>query len=104
MDGAVTPEDLAAVPKVAVVFGNEQYGVGAAARSLCDGRYTIPMTGFAQSLNVSVAAAITLYAATRGRVPGLAAEDHAALRARFMMLSVPRAHEVVREHLSRRAS
>jgi len=104
MDGEVGPEALAAVPKVAVVFGNEQTGVGAAARSACDGRYTIPMHGFAQSLNVSVAAAITLFCATRGRESGLSPDDLTQLRARFMMLSVPRALEVVREHLSRRAT
>lgn len=103
MDGEVTPEDLRAVPKVAVVFGNEQYGVGAAVQSVCDGRYTIPMQGFAQSLNVSVAAAITLFSATRGRSAGLAEDDCTQLRARFMMLSVPRADEVVHEYLSRRA-
>lgn len=101
MDGARTPEDLAAVDKAAIVFGNEKSGVGAALAALADERMAIPMAGFSQSLNVSVAAAITLYSATRGRSPDLDAREREELRARFMFLSVPRAYEVVAEHLSR---
>jgi tRNA (guanosine-2'-O-)-methyltransferase len=102
MDGELTPEDLPEAPRVAVVFGNEQTGASKRMRTLCDGFYTIPMYGFAQSLNVSVAAAITLFSATRSGAPPLADDDRACLLARFMMLSVPRAEEVVLEHLSRR--
>lgn len=103
MDGQLTPEDLARIPQVAIVFGNEHAGVSRALAEAADGHYTIPMRGFAQSLNVSVATAITLYGATRPRAGDLAPEDAQALRARFMMLSVPRAHEVVAEHLGRRS-
>jgi tRNA (guanosine-2'-O-)-methyltransferase len=102
MDGARRPEDLAAVDKAAVVFGNEKSGVGAALAALADERVAIPMSGFAQSLNVSVAAAITLYAATRGRASELDEDARTELRARFMLSSVPRGDEVVAEHLSRR--
>jgi tRNA (guanosine-2'-O-)-methyltransferase len=83
------------------VFGSEKSGVSEAVLELCDGRYTIPMRGFSQSLNVSVAAALTLYAATRGRKGDLSAEDELALRARFMWLSMPEAQAVVAEQLSR---
>jgi tRNA (guanosine-2'-O-)-methyltransferase len=102
MAGDLEPEDLRRVRKLAVVFGNEQSGVGQAIAALCDGRYTIPMQGFAQSLNVSVAAAITLYSATRGREGDLSEAERTELRARFMLMSVPRSEHVVREHLSRR--
>jgi tRNA (guanosine-2'-O-)-methyltransferase len=103
MDGQLTPADLHASPRVAVVFGNEQNGVSPELRALSDGSYTIPMAGFSQSLNVSVAAAITLFSATRGGGGALDDADREELLARFMMLSVPRAGEVVLEHLSRRA-
>lgn len=103
MDGDTAPEELRREQRVAVVFGNEQSGVAPATAALCDRRYAIPMRGFAQSLNVSVAAAITLYAATRGRSSELDADEQAELRARFMFLSVPRADAIVREHLARRA-
>jgi tRNA (guanosine-2'-O-)-methyltransferase len=102
MEGNVAPEQLRDVTKLAFVFGNEQSGVRSAFAEICDGRCTIPMAGFAQSLNVSVAAAITLYCATRGRHGDLSVQDRLELRARFMLLSVPRADQVVREQLQRR--
>lgn len=101
MEGTVTPEQLCSVEKLAVVFGNEKTGVRGAMTDLYDERYAIPMQGFVESLNVSVAAAITLYSATRGRKSDLTAEERDELRARFMLLSVPRADEVVAEHLGR---
>ncbi len=104
MDGEATPEDLARVERVAIVFGNEHAGVRPELAERADGRYTIPMRGFAQSLNVSVAAAVTLYGATRDRERALGDDDRLRLRARFMMLSVPRADEVVAEHLQRAVS
>jgi tRNA (guanosine-2'-O-)-methyltransferase len=89
------------MPRVALVFGSEHSGVSDAVLELCDGRYTIPMRGFSQSLNVSVAAALTLYAATRGRPGDLAEDERTTLRARFMWLSMPEAQAVVAEQLAR---
>ena len=102
MDGASTPEDLPALSKAALVFGNEKSGASAELCALADGRYKIPMHGFAQSLNVSVAAAISLYTATRGRTPELSPGECDVLRARFMLLSVERGEQVVAEYLDRR--
>jgi tRNA (guanosine-2'-O-)-methyltransferase len=62
---AVSLEELPVDEPVALVFGNEKEGVSAPARALCDGAYTIPMDGFVQSLNISVAAAISIYSITR---------------------------------------
>ncbi|HEX7478196.1 MAG TPA: RNA methyltransferase [Polyangiales bacterium] len=101
MDGSLRPEDLAAQPRVAIVFGNEHAGVSDELRALADGTYTIPMRGFVQSLNVSVAAAITLAAATRDRPGDLDAEQRQTLRARYLLASIPRAHEILNEHLRR---
>jgi len=101
MDGSVEPDALASIPRVALVFGSEHTGVSEAVLELCDGRYTIPMRGFSQSLNVSVAAALTLFAATRGRSGDLEAAEREGLRARFMWLSVDEARAIVAEHLAR---
>lgn len=54
--------------KIALVFGNEHHGVSDEAAELADGNFQIPMVGMIQSLNVSVACAVTLYEAMRQRV------------------------------------
>lgn len=46
---------------LALVFGNEGSGVSAEASRLGDGFFLIPMTGFPQSLNLSVSVAATVY-------------------------------------------
>lgn len=52
----------------ALLFGNEDEGVSAEALALSDGSFTIPQSGFAESLNISVACAVTLFEAKRQRV------------------------------------
>lgn len=71
----------------ALVFGNEQRGVTDEAANLADHTVTIPMQGMVESLNISVACAVTLYEAMRQRsavgmydLPQLNAEDMATLR------------------------
>ncbi len=54
--------------KAAIVFGNEHAGVSEEAASLADSTIMIPMMGMIQSLNVSVACAVTLYEALRQRL------------------------------------
>lgn len=54
--------------KVALVFGNEHHGVSDEAAELADGNFQIPMVGMIQSLNVSVACAVSLYEAMRQRL------------------------------------
>lgn len=50
---------------VALLFGNEQDGVSQEALRQCDGNFIIPQVGMIQSLNVSVACAVSLYEAYR---------------------------------------
>jgi len=86
--------DLSFAGKVALVFGNESRGVSDEAVRLADATYAIPMRGFVQSFNVSVAAAISLAKAVerreaeRGRHGDLSEADVAALRERFYVLAV----------------
>lgn len=51
----------------ALLFGNEDEGVSKEALALCDGNFTIPQAGFAESLNISVACAVSLFEARRQR-------------------------------------
>lgn len=53
---------------LALVVGSEGEGLQPAVREACDERVAIPMRGPAESLNVSVAAGVLLFAATRPRV------------------------------------
>jgi tRNA (guanosine-2'-O-)-methyltransferase len=48
----------------AFLFGNERDGLSPEALHLADETFVVPMVGFAQSLNISVAAAVTLFHAT----------------------------------------
>jgi tRNA (guanosine-2'-O-)-methyltransferase len=59
--------ELDLTKKTALVFGNEHRGVSEEAARLADANFQIPMTGMIQSLNVSVACAVTLYEAFRQR-------------------------------------
>lgn len=52
---------------VALVFGNEMRGVSDVALARADGAFRIPMMGMVESLNISVACAVTLYEALRQR-------------------------------------
>lgn len=59
--------DLELSGSVALLFGNERKGLSAEALKHCDGNFIIPQAGMAQSLNISVACAVTLYEAYRQR-------------------------------------
>ena len=50
---------------LALVFGNEKYGISEGMKQACDGFFRIPMLGMIPSLNISVACAVTLYEAYR---------------------------------------
>ena len=50
---------------VALVFGNETFGVSEEITKLVDGTFIIPQVGIIKSLNISVACAVTLYEAFR---------------------------------------
>ena len=62
---AVPLHALDLTQSVALVFGNEHSGVSDEIRSLADGNFMIPQVGIIQSLNISVACAVTLYEAFR---------------------------------------
>jgi tRNA(Leu) C34 or U34 (ribose-2'-O)-methylase TrmL len=54
-------------PPTAIVFGNELAGVSQEAMDAADGEITVPMAGFSESLNVSVAASLVMAEAFRQR-------------------------------------
>ncbi|HMT74972.1 MAG TPA: RNA methyltransferase [Chitinophagaceae bacterium] len=62
---AVNLYDVNMTEPIALVFGNEHSGVSDEIRALADGNFIIPQAGIIQSLNISVACAVTLYEACR---------------------------------------
>jgi tRNA (guanosine-2'-O-)-methyltransferase len=59
--------DLKLHEPCALVFGNEHDGVSELAVELSDGNFIIPQVGMIQSLNISVACAVSVYEAFRQR-------------------------------------
>ncbi|MCB0341736.1 MAG: RNA methyltransferase [Pseudobdellovibrionaceae bacterium] len=96
LEASVPIDEVDFSQPTAVVFGNEKDGVSDEMLSACDGRIILPMHGFAQSFNISVAAAITFYhvyqarTAALGKSGDLSEQDQQILFARYIQKSVPR--------------
>lgn len=63
--GALDLYQMDFTKSTALVFGNEHSGVSDEIRALADDSFVIPQVGIIQSLNISVACAVTLYEAFR---------------------------------------
>lgn len=94
-DGDLLPQDLRHIPRLAVVLGNERDGIEARLRGACTRSVRIPMRGFAESLNLSVTAAILLQYATDARPGDLPEDELARCYARGLVLTVPRAAAIL---------
>ena len=86
--------------KAAVVFGNEKDGVTDEIVEASDGCFRLPMMGFAQSFNISVAAAITfsyIYEERQraGYVDSLSDSDQEFLMALYLMRCVESPEKVL---------
>lgn len=94
-DGELAPRDLASIPRLALVLGNERDGIADSLAAACSRRVRVPMRGFVESLNVSVSAAILLSEATFGRKGDLEESDRLRLYARGLYFTVDKADEVL---------
>jgi len=85
---------------IALLFGNEHEGPTPETLAACAGTFRIPMAGFTQSFNVSVAAGIALAAVTRARraflheAGDLPEEERVRLQERFTLLAAKLARRV----------
>lgn len=78
---------------IALAFGNEKDGMSRAALDAADGRFHVPMQGFVESLNISVAAALSLASNLQARrqaggLHALPADEREQIRARWYAQSV----------------
>jgi tRNA (guanosine-2'-O-)-methyltransferase len=94
-EGELSPEQLANLPRVALVLGNEREGIRDEIARACTARVRVPMRGFVESLNMSVTAAVLLYAATLGRPGDLDEASRLRLYARGLFLTIPKAEDVL---------
>ena len=98
---SVSIDEIDVTKKIALVFGNERNGISQVAREHADRRFIVPMQGFVESLNISVAAAVSCYHVMQKRrtlacQPGLAAADHRAILALWLTQTVRASEEILR--------
>lgn len=88
----------------AIVYGNERDGISPEMIEACDQTVIIPMRGFVQSFNISVAAAISLYhiALARGSRGDLSEDEKTVLRAEFSLRSSKNPERLIEEILARK--
>ena len=98
--GAVLYTALPADRPLALLFGNEHEGPSRETLAACTGTFRIPMAGFTQSFNVSVAAGMALAQAARARrehlraAGDLSSAERVRLQERFTLLAAKLARRV----------
>jgi tRNA (guanosine-2'-O-)-methyltransferase len=107
---AVALDELDPITPAAFLIGNERDGLTPAARAACDVEFAIPMRGFSQSVNLSVATALCVYTHAErrrralGRVGDLDGEALDALRADYYRRDLRGADAIIaRAEASRRS-
>jgi tRNA (guanosine-2'-O-)-methyltransferase len=93
LDGPSTLETIPLDRPICLLFGNEQRGLSPRARAACSVGFRVPMVGMTESLNLSVCAAVSLYATLARKRTGdqcgdLSPEARDHLRARYYVHSV----------------
>ena len=89
----------------ALIFGNEEAGVSDAMMDEVDTACVVPLPGFTESFNVSVAAAVSLYHAQQDRLnrqdchADLSKEKQRRLVARFCLRSVTEPEQIIQRKL-----
>lgn len=101
LDASTPIDELRFDEPCAIVLGNEKDGVSPEALALADARIRIPMHGFVQSFNISVAGALIFYHIYQWRKHHLGAngdltpDDRIILEAIFYLRSVTNAEEIL---------
>lgn len=103
---AVPVESVDFSKPTAIILGNEKDGVSPEATELADVRAAIPMSGFTQSFNISVAASILFYHIHRertiklGRSGDLTDDEKQHLRAQYYLRTLDSAEQIIRSRLN----
>lgn len=103
-DTAVPIQDIDFTQPTALVFGNEKDGASPAMLEQADQRCIIPIHGFVESYNISVAAALGFYHACQDRIKrqgfhgDLTEEEKTQLRAAYYRRTVRQAERILEAH------
>jgi len=105
--GAVPFEEINLDGPIAVVFGNEKYGITPEMVAAADQLTTIPMHGFVESLNISVAAALLIQSlSSRTRASrndwALSSAEHEELLFEWTRKSIPAVEFIEQRWLAER--
>lgn len=86
---------------IAIVFGNEKDGISKEMQELADQTVILPMRGFVQSYNISVAAAIAFQTissarASAGLAGSLSLDEQRLLQAHYVLRTLDNSFEILR--------
>ena len=101
--------ELEVQEKTCIVFGNEKSGISSSLRASADALMTIPMQGFMDSLNISVACGVVLQVLrhrrdeSMGTCGDFSEEQRVCILDRWMMEEVPRSGRVLHELANRQS-
>jgi len=93
-------DELSKEEHLSLIFGNEHAGISPEMKEAADGSFSIPMTGFAESFNVSVAAAITISNVCSKRKGDLSKKDLEILKARFYLRAIRAGYDIVKREMN----
>ena len=102
-ESATSLFDLPIDRPLAIVFGTEKVGVSRGMLEQCDLRFKIPMLGFSQSFNISVAAAVCLSHLVfkrlekLGKSGDLPEPEQRAMHERFVGLAIKQRHRIFQQ-------
>ncbi|OYZ24487.1 MAG: RNA methylase [Bdellovibrio sp. 28-41-41] len=106
LDANIAIDDIDFSQPVALVMGNEKDGVSDEMKAAADYRIKIPMYGFVQSFNISVAAAISLYHISQRRKQlGLKSEltelQREIMKAHYVLRTLDSGADQLQEYFNR---
>lgn len=96
--------------KLVIAFGNERAGVSQEIFQAATYKTFIPMFGFVESLNISVACALCLFCSTfevrsgKRQVPLLLEEEKQKIKEQWVMQTLPHSKQILREVSKRRTN
>lgn len=96
----ITEVDYRSMDRLCIMFGNEDRGLSLALRDVADKKVYIPMSGFSQSLNISVSCAIMLFHLREcGMItPDLSEDEMGELYLKWLLMSTKKSPMILKKH------